>query len=155
MPKKYNYYESELNSLNVESEQEYKPIIKIHSGMGKSTKYMTITFKQYELIKNILIGETQKENEIKELINLLAKNMNYLSCKPEEIGKIIAKSINAQHRTIQQQIITALISALIEYSLIEYCDQRNQSSKELTTRITEFLENDICFFNGKISQPFI
>ena len=101
------------------------------------------------------IRETQKEKEIKELIDLLAKNMNYMTCKPEVIGKTIAKSINAQHRTIQQQIITALISALIEYSKIEYCDQRNQSSKELTTRITRFLENDICFFNGKISQPFI
>jgi len=97
----------------------------------------------------------EKEKEIKELINTLARNINYMNCKPEEIGKTIANSINAQHRTIQQQIITALISALIEYSLIEYSDQRNQSSKELTTRIKDFLKTDKCFFNGKISQPFI
>jgi len=101
------------------------------------------------------IREQEKENEIKELIKSLAKNMNYMSCKPDQIGKIIAESINAQHRTIQQQIITALTTTLIEYSKIEYCDLRNKSSKELTQRITEFLKNDPTFFNGKISQSFI
>ena len=58
MPKKYNYYESELNSLNVKADQTYKPIIKIYNGNNEnSTKHMSITFEQYEQIKNILINQ--------------------------------------------------------------------------------------------------
>jgi len=56
--KNFNYYESELNSLNIIPDQTYKPIIKIYNGNnGNSTKHLSITMKQYEAIKNILIKE--------------------------------------------------------------------------------------------------
>ena len=55
--KKFNYYENELNSLNIKENDPYKPIIKIHDSKGNATKHLSITFKQFQQIKNILIEE--------------------------------------------------------------------------------------------------
>ena len=56
--KKFNYYESELNSLNITPDQTYKIKIKIYNpNNGNNSKWLLITMKQYEQIKNILISE--------------------------------------------------------------------------------------------------
>ena len=56
--KKFNYYESKLNFLEIKEDQAYKPIIKIWNGTnGNTTKHLSITIKQYQQIKNILIQE--------------------------------------------------------------------------------------------------
>jgi len=55
--KKFNYYENELNSLNIKENDPYKPIIKIHDSKGNATKHLSITFEQYQQIKKILISK--------------------------------------------------------------------------------------------------
>ena len=56
--KKFNYYENELNSLNITPDQTYKIKIKIYNpNNGNNSKWLSITMKQYEQIKNILISK--------------------------------------------------------------------------------------------------
>ena len=56
--KKFNYYESELNFLEIKEDQAYKPIIKIWNGTnGNTTMYLSITMKQYNQIREILINQ--------------------------------------------------------------------------------------------------
>ena len=55
--KNFNYYESELNSLDIKKDDTYKPIIKIHDSKGNATKHLSITFEQYQQIKKILISK--------------------------------------------------------------------------------------------------
>lgn len=55
---KFNYHASELNSLNVKPNPEYKIKIKIYNpNNGNNTKYISITHRQYKFIKNILINQ--------------------------------------------------------------------------------------------------
>ena len=52
--KLYNFNASELKTLTITKDQ--KPKIKIHDGNGNSTKHISLTARQYKLIKNILIN---------------------------------------------------------------------------------------------------
>jgi len=75
----YNYYESELNALEIKEDQEYKPQIKFFNG-EKTTKYLSITFQTYRQIKYILIRE-----ELQDQIYEKMKTLKLRTCVFMEI----------------------------------------------------------------------
>ena len=55
--KAYNYYGSELKILDINETDIYKSKIKIYDSKGNNTKFISITFKQYKKIRDILISD--------------------------------------------------------------------------------------------------
>jgi len=55
--KNFNYHASQLEKLNIKKDDLYFPLLKIEDNKGNKTHYLSITFEQYEQIKNILINQ--------------------------------------------------------------------------------------------------
>lgn len=66
------------------------------------------------------IVEDQVEEHIKAIINLGNANSDQV------IAEGILKGLTGEHRTLQQDFIRALVTALVEYGNSPYFDARNE-----------------------------
>jgi len=81
---------------------------------------------------------TEQEIKIKEAIEQLSNAVNVLGS--HNIGKVLSKTIQKQHRTLQQSIWRAIFQAILDYKNAQH-DTRNSASVKACGYLTTFMND--------------
>ena len=83
--------------------------------------------------------DMERQKEVEEAFDKLVNLTNYFGSEKYVTAGILA-SLNRSHRTLQQSFWRAMYQVMKQYGEDEWCDLRNQASKDFCREVIEKVE---------------
>ena len=84
--------------------------------------------------------DTREEERQKKVEDVTKQLVDLTNSYGSDISKGILSALNGSHRTLQQSFFRAMYSVIKQYGEDDWCDLRNQASKDFCREVTEKVE---------------
>ena len=101
--------------------------------------------------------DNERDGSEVAIIKLMTAELNIMGNSGARFGKRLSQALQRQHRTLQQLVIKALVTCLVDYSLTASADGRNECALQLAKEIREGLKKSSCYDaeNDRVILPVI